>query len=118
MDRIFALGSPAASSATIVGLAIEAGVKRVALTHRHKDLKDAFYVRAARSRGSTPELIAAEEKISILTNQLSSTRTELLELRDQAQLWARLVRGLELDNQKLRDRLGKPRLRLVDESES
>ena len=46
MDRILA-GTPERSNGalTVVALAIEAGVPRNALTQRHTDLKNAFYLR-------------------------------------------------------------------------
>jgi hypothetical protein len=46
---------------TVVSLAVEAGVKRHVLTHKHTDLKDRCY---ARSKPSTPSPLARSRSAS------------------------------------------------------
>lgn len=57
MDRLLA-GQPTCSngSLTVVALAAEAGVHRMALQKRHADLKEEFYARVRAETHQTPEV--------------------------------------------------------------
>ncbi|MBL3808366.1 hypothetical protein [Streptomyces sp. BRB081] len=57
MDRLLA-GQPTCSngSLTVVALAAEAGVHRMALQKRHADLKEEFYARVRTQTHQTPEI--------------------------------------------------------------
>lgn len=57
MDRLLA-GQPTSSngSLTVVALAAEAGVHRMALQKRHADLKEEFYARVRMETHQTPEV--------------------------------------------------------------
>jgi hypothetical protein len=57
MDRLLA-GQPTSSngSLTVVALAAEAGVHRMALQKRHADLKEEFYTRVRTETHQTPEV--------------------------------------------------------------
>ncbi|GHB10092.1 MULTISPECIES: hypothetical protein [Streptomyces] len=57
MDRLLA-GQPTSSngSLTVVALAAEAGVHRMALQKRHADLKEEFYARVRTETHQTPEV--------------------------------------------------------------
>jgi hypothetical protein len=57
MDRLLA-GQPTCSngSLTVVALAAEAGVHRMALQKRHADLKEEFYARVRTETHQTPEV--------------------------------------------------------------
>lgn len=90
-ERLLA-GQPVASDGalTIVALAAEAGVHRMALMKRHADLKNEFYQRVRTETAQEPE---AETRLREIVTQLKATiasqRAELEELR-------RLVTNLTL----------------------
>lgn len=93
MNRLLA-EQPAVSdgSLTIVALAAEAGVHRMALLKRHADLKNEFYERV---RAETRQVPESERRlratVTKLKESLASKEAELEELR-------RLVTGLTLAN--------------------
>ncbi|MFD7947425.1 hypothetical protein [Streptomyces sp. NPDC059744] len=74
------IGAPLHSDGklTIVSLAAEAGLRRNKLTHKHTDPKDLFY-------------------------PLVRVRAERDDLRSQAQLLARIVQVLEIENHQLKE---------------
>lgn len=114
MERLFAGKSIRGEGRlTVVSLAEEAGVKRGALTHRHGDLRAEFYDRAAASNHIPLREVALLEKLADLKRQSNDKEIELARLRTEAALWARVVRGLELDNDRLRRAAGQPTLALV-----
>ncbi|MCA2337896.1 hypothetical protein [Mycobacterium avium] len=103
IDRLLA-GTPRRSNGalTVVSLAQESGVKRHVLTHKHPDLKDAFYARVRAQNHSTP----TEEK---LRSQLDTERrkrrevaTERDQLRQTVEDLARVVQVLTAENDQLR----------------
>lgn len=83
MDRLLS-GSPTSSngSLTVVALAAEAGVHRMALLKRHADLKNEFYQRV---RTEAQQVPAAEqqlrETVARLRRTVANQRAELDELR-------------------------------------
>jgi hypothetical protein len=99
MDRILA-GQPTISngSPTIVALAAEAGVHRMALLKRHVDLKNEFYQRI---RAETQQISEAErqlrETVAKLKKTIANQNTEIEELK-------RLVTHLTLASAVLTDR--------------
>lgn len=103
MDRLLA-GTPVRSdgSLTVVALAVEAGVKRHLLTHRHTDLKDLFYAKV-RAQGHVP---ASEERLRAdlahTRDQLAAARRELDDLKRSVNAFARTVNVLTLENDALR----------------
>jgi hypothetical protein len=99
MDRLLA-GTLLRSGGelTIVSLAIEAGVKRHVLTHKHTDLKDRFYARA-RAQDSVPASEAAlREQIADLRSKLDDMRGERDEYKYAAQALARALNILTIEN--------------------
>lgn len=88
MDRLLA-GKAVASngSLTVVALAAEAGVHRMALMKRHADLKNEFYERV---RTQTKQLPESErrlrETVTKLKRTLANKEAELQELRQQVTL--------------------------------
>lgn len=105
-------GAPIRSSGswTIVTLATEAGVKRGALTHRHKDLQQEFRDRAKALDNISPKEAELKMQVLELREALRRKESELAEFRAEEKLWSRLVRALELDNDALRRECGKPLL--------
>jgi septin family protein len=89
-ERLVA-GQPAASGAlTIVALAAEADVHRMALMKRHADLKNEFYQRVRTETAQEPETeTRLRETVTQLKASIASQRAELEELR-------RLVTNLTL----------------------
>lgn len=85
MNRLLA-GRPTASdgSLTIVALAAEAGVHRMALMKRHADLKSTFFERV---RTETPQTPEPEKRLRETVTQLKKTiknqKVEIDELRQQ-----------------------------------
>lgn len=84
-DRLLA-GQPAASdgSLTVVALAAEAEVHRMALMKRHADLKDEFYQRVrAQTQQPTHEETQLRQTIARLRQTMAAQRGEIRDLRHQ-----------------------------------
>ena len=106
MDRLLA-GKPIRSDGklTIKSLAVEAGVKRWVLTHKHTDIQDEFRDRV-RSQDSTTEATRAlHEKISTLERDRKRDRAEGREAVAKTKLLARAVQVLALENSQLEQRV-------------
>lgn len=108
MDRLLA-GTPLRSDGalTVLSLAAEADVKRHVLTHRHTDLKDEFYARV-RAQGQVPD---SERK---LRQELEKTKERLVDvleenkqLKAEAEVFARIINVLELENDQLKGKQGR-----------
>lgn len=83
IDRLLA-GEPDVSdgSLTVVALAAEAGVHRMALLKRHADLKNEFYQRVRSETAQTPETETRLRKENArLKATIASQRAEIEELR-------------------------------------
>ncbi|MFE0759600.1 hypothetical protein [Streptomyces smyrnaeus] len=89
---------------TIVSLAVEAGLRRNELTHKHTGLKDLFYA-LIKARGSRREPVceAVQARGRKQQEDLVRVRAERDELRFQAQLLARIVQVLEFENHRLKE---------------
>ncbi|WP_371589900.1 hypothetical protein [Streptomyces virginiae] len=88
MDRLLN-GQPITSngSLTIVALAVEADVHRMALMKRHADLKNEFYERVRTETKQMPENEKRlRETVSKLKKTLANKEAELQELRQQVTL--------------------------------
>ena len=104
MDRLLA-GIPLRSDGalTVVSLAVEAGVKRHLLTHRHVDLKDEFYARV-RANGSIPEgerILRAE--LAEAKRHLAEAGGRIKQLKADREALARMVNVLTMENLALRE---------------
>lgn len=100
------IGAPLHSDGklTIVSLAVEAGLRRNKLTHKHTGLKDLFYALVkARSHILEPVSEAARTRGRKQQEALARVRAERDDLRSQAQFLARIVQVLELENQQLKN---------------
>ncbi|MGW3728500.1 hypothetical protein [Streptomyces sp. F001] len=100
------IGAPLHSDGklTIVSLAVEAGLRRNKLTHKHTGLKDLFYA-LTKARGHIPEPVseAARSRSRKQQEDLARVCTERDDLRSQAQLLARIVHHvLEIENHRLK----------------
>ena len=84
MRRLFA-GTPIRSSGNldIVTLAEEAGLRRNKLTHKHTDLRDAFYAERAKRAGVSEREIKLQEQVAELLTapQRHPSRTRQLPRR-------------------------------------
>lgn len=88
MDRLLN-GQPTTSngSLTVVALAVEADVHRMALMKRHADLKNEFYERVRTETKQMPESEKRlRETVSKLKKTLANKEAELQELRQQVTL--------------------------------
>jgi septin family protein len=84
-DRLLA-GQPAASDGalTVVALAAEAGVHRMALIKRHADLKNDFYQRVrTQTQQATDEEKQLRQTIATLRQTIAGQREEIRDLRHQ-----------------------------------
>jgi HsdM N-terminal domain len=109
MERVLT-GTPERSNGalTIVALAQEAGVPRNALTQRHTDLKNEFYLHV-RERGGSSELeTRLRSTIARLRMTIGNKNRELQLLRADVPALVRVVNQLTLENQRLRDQLAHP----------
>jgi ectoine hydroxylase-related dioxygenase (phytanoyl-CoA dioxygenase family) len=71
-------------SFTVVALAAEADVSRMAIIRRHSDLKNEFYERVRNESAQTPETEKAlRETVNKLRKTVADQRTEITELRRQ-----------------------------------
>jgi hypothetical protein len=98
------VGTPLRSDGalTVVSLAIEAGVKRHVLTHRHTDLKDEFYARI-RAIGRVPESERTlREELEQAKRGLRTARERIRELEVDLDGFARVVNVLSIKNERLR----------------
>ncbi|MFF3342955.1 hypothetical protein [Streptomyces flavidovirens] len=100
------IGAPLHSDGklTVVSLATEAGLRRNKLTHKHTGLKDLFY---ALVKARTPVLEALSDPVRARAakqqQDLARVRAERDDLRGQAQLLARIVHVLEIENSNLKE---------------
>ncbi|MFE1731246.1 hypothetical protein OH828_26755 [Streptomyces anulatus] len=108
MDRLLA-GTPLRSdgSLTVVSLAIEADIKRHALTHRHTDLKDEFYARI-RAQDQVPDSERKlRQELKETRERLAEVRAENKQIKAEAKVLARIINVLELENDHLKGRQGR-----------
>ncbi|MEU6346219.1 hypothetical protein ABZ883_35310 [Streptomyces sp. NPDC046977] len=100
------IGAPLHSDGklTVVSLAAEAGLRRNKLTHKHTGLKDLFYA-LVKARTPVPETLSDSARARAAKQQqdLARVRAERDDLRGQAQLLARIVHVLEIENSKLKE---------------
>uniref|UniRef100_A0AAU2VCI8 Transposase n=1 Tax=Streptomyces sp. NBC_00003 TaxID=2903608 RepID=A0AAU2VCI8_9ACTN len=88
MDRLLE-GRPQSSDGalTVVALATEAGVNRMALQKRHADLKNEFYDRVRRETKQVPESERRlRETVTKLKKTISKQQKEIKELREAVDL--------------------------------
>lgn len=97
---------------TIVALAVEAGVKRHMLTHKHTDLRDLFYARVKARDGATPNEAALREQNSELRRRLDTLRAERDEYKQAAEALARALNVQTIENGALRLQIDKLRQRV------
>lgn len=99
------IGAPLHSDGklTVVSLATEAGLRRNKLTHKHTGLKDLFYA-LVKARALIPEPApeTAQARAAKQQKDLARLRAERDDLRSQAQLLARIVQVLEVENHHLK----------------
>jgi len=83
MDRLLAGEATVSNgSLTVVALAAEAGVHRMALQKRHADLKNEFYERVRKETAQVPEPEKRlRETVTKLKKTIANQREELEELR-------------------------------------
>ncbi|MDX3367186.1 hypothetical protein PV387_14255 [Streptomyces sp. ME02-6987-2C] len=90
MDRLLA-GQPTVSdgSLTVVALAVEADVHRMALLKRHADLKNEFYERIRNETQQVPEAEKLlRETVAKLKKTVANQKEEIDELHQQVTLLA------------------------------
>lgn len=104
MDRILD-GAPERSDGamTVVALAIEAGVRRNALTQRHTDLKGEFYQRIKARGVDNGDEARLRATIAQLRKTIAGKNKELAQLRADVPALVRAVNQLTMENQQLRD---------------
>jgi hypothetical protein len=114
MDRLLA-GIPLRSDGalTVVSLAVEAGVKRHVLTHRHTDLKDEFYARV-RVQGQIPASeTKLREELADVQRRLTAALEDKEQLKGAVERFARMVNVLTIENEQMAQQLNVQRGRTV-----
>ncbi|TDC54719.1 hypothetical protein E1258_23615 [Micromonospora sp. KC207] len=96
---------------TVVCLAIEAGVKRHVLTHKHTDLRDRFYARVKAHNGLAANQTALHEQNAELGRRLDNMRTERDEYKRAADALARALNVLTVESDALRRQVSRLRER-------
>ena len=96
---------------TIVALAVEAGVKRHVLTHKHTDLRDLFYSRVKAHNAATANEAALREQNGELRRRLDNLRAERDEYKQASDALARALNVQTIENDALRGRLARLRQR-------
>ncbi len=86
---------------TVKSLALEAGVKRHLLTHKHTDLKDEFYGRVAAQNGETPEVARLRTELDRLRVTHDRTKSELADAELRVKALLREVHLLTVENAQL-----------------
>ena len=106
MERILA-GIPERSNGalTVVALALEAGVPRNALTQRHTDLKNEFYLRIKGAGAHNEDEARLRATISRLRQTIANKNRELAQLRADVPALVRAVNTLTLELQETRAEL-------------
>ncbi len=94
---------------TIVSLAVEAGVKRHLLTHKHTDLRDRFYARVKAHNGIAANQAALHEQNAELHRRLDHMRAERDEYKQAADVLARALNVLTIERDTLRRQVSQPR---------
>ena len=94
-------------SLTVVALAVEAGVKRHVLTHKHTDLKDRFYARVKAQQSVPASETALREANDGLRRKLDDMRAERDEYKQAADALSRALNVLTAENDKLRSQLSR-----------
>ncbi|MEV4172386.1 hypothetical protein [Nonomuraea sp. NPDC049709] len=109
MDRILASAPENSTGAlTIVALAQEADGHRIALTQRHKDLKNESYEHV-QARGATPDVeVRLRATIKKLKKTIENKNKELAQIREDVPALVRAVHQLTLENHELRKQLELP----------
>ena len=88
---------------TVKSLAVEAGLKRWYLTHKHTDLRDEFYDRV-RAQGTTPAAMAKlHEEMAALKEARKRDREALRDAIAQREIYARETQVLALENAQLKE---------------
>jgi chromosome segregation ATPase len=87
---------------TVVSLAVEAGVKRHVLTHKHTDLRDRFYAGVKAHNGIPTNQAALHEQNAELRRRLDHMRSERDDYKQAADALARALNILTIENDTLR----------------
>jgi chromosome segregation ATPase len=92
---------------TITAVAVESGLKRHYLTHKHTDLKDLFY-QLRDHHGNPVKHDEAELKSQIedLSRRLSDANDQRRKWKTTAETFARAIQVLTVENAQLQQRLG------------
>jgi hypothetical protein len=97
-------GTPLRSTGelTVVQLAIEAGVKRWLLTHKHRDLAQQFQAQARAAGGDPPAVRMLKSKLEALQVETARLRAEKAELQTLVEFYAGVINELTVDHEQLK----------------
>lgn len=90
---------------TIKSLAVEAGVKRWLLTHKHKDLQSEFHERLNCTNATPTYLRKLSDSNESSKNEISKLRERLRDLSEENHRMARIIQVLTLENENLRQKI-------------
>jgi hypothetical protein len=102
-DRLLA-GTPLRSTGelTVVQLAVEAGVKRWLLTHRHRDLAEQFQARAKAVGGDPPQVQRLKARLQALKQRNAELRAENVTSQALVHYYATVINELSVEHEKLK----------------
>jgi len=97
-------GTPLRSTGelTVVQLAVEAGVKRWLLTHRHRDLAEQFQAHAKALGGDPPQVQRLKARLQALEERNAELRTQTAELQALIQHYAIVINELSIDYEQVK----------------
>jgi hypothetical protein len=97
-DRLLT-GTPLRSTGelTVVQLAVEAGVKRWLLTHKHRDLAEQFQARARALGGDPPPVRKLKAQVTELAEKSTKLRAENTTLQALVDYYAHIINELSID---------------------
>lgn len=103
MDRLLN-GTPAGSTGalSVLQLAVEAGVKRWVLTHKHPDLKAEFERRRTASNGVPAAFQDLHAQITDLQDACRRLRADKTELTERVHVYAQVIHELTAELSQLR----------------
>jgi hypothetical protein len=102
-NRLLA-GTPLRSATgrlTVVELAVEAGVKRWMLTHKHLDLAQQFQARARALDGDPPPVAALKAQLAALQDDNRTLKARNAELQTLVEACAHIINELSIDHDRV-----------------
>ncbi len=109
MDRLLnAMPTTSTGALSVLQLAVEAGVKRWILTHKHPDLKAEFERRRTASNGVPAAFQGLHARVTDLENANQQLRADKAQLTERVEVYAQVIHELTTQMSRLRAELTTP----------